>query len=134
MTLGLTFKSATPAHPSLASTLSFPEGARHWFPSYDDPNDKATSDVIITAGQGDQVISNGRLVSVTETAQTHQKTFHWSQEQPISTYLFVLAVGPYVKVKDSLGSLPVNYWVYPQSVPDARRSFHNTPGNDQFFR
>jgi aminopeptidase N len=131
--LGLTFKSATPDHPSLASTLSFPEGARHWFPSYDYPDDKATSDTIITADQSDQVISNGRLVSVTEAPQTHQKTFHWSQDKPISTYLFVLAVGPYVKVKDSLGNLPVDYWVYQQSVPDARRSFHNTPGMIKFF-
>jgi aminopeptidase N len=131
--LGLTFHSATPEHPSLASTLSFPEGARHWFPAYDYPDDKATSDMIITADQGDQVISNGRLVSVTESPQTHQKTFHWSQEQPISTYLFVLAVGPYVKVKDSLGNLPVDYWVYPRDVPDARRSFHNTPAMIKFF-
>ena len=60
---------------------------------------------------------------MTEAPQTHQRTFHWSQEQPISTYLFVLAVGPYVKVKDSLGSLPVDYWVYQQSVPDARDPF-----------
>src|SRR5271157_5877522 len=33
--LGLTFKTATADHPQLANTLSFPEGARHWFPCYD---------------------------------------------------------------------------------------------------
>jgi aminopeptidase N len=131
--LGLTFKSATPEHPSVASTMSFPEGARHWFPSYDYPDDKATSDLIVTAGPGDQVISNGRLVSVTEAPQTHRRTFYWSQEKPISTYLFVLAIGPYVEVKDSLGKLPVDYWVYRQSLRDARRSFHNTPEMIQFF-
>ena len=131
--LGLTFHPQTPDHPELASTLSFPEGARHWFPSYDQPDDKATSDVIVTANQTDQVISNGKLISVTANPRTHQKTFHWSQQKPISTYLFVLVVGPYVEVKDQLGKLPVDYWVYPKDVPDARRSFHNTPKMIQFF-
>ena len=131
--LGLTFHPKALDHPEIASTLSFPEGARHWFPSYDEPDDKATSDIIVTANEKDQVISNGRLMSVTADLHTHQKTFHWSQKNPISTYLFVLVVGPYVEVKDNLGPLPVDYWVYPQDVADARRSFHNTPKMIQFF-
>lgn len=131
--LGLTFKPKTPGHPRLANTLSFPEGARHWFPSYDQPDDKATSDIIVTANQADQVISNGRLVSVTKIPHKTQRTFHWSEDKPISTYLFVLVVGPYVEVKDHLGKLPINYWVYPQNVADARLSFHNTPKMIRFF-
>ena len=131
--LGLTFHAKTLDHPEIASTLSFPAGARHWFPSYDEPDDKATSDIIVTANEKDQVIANGRLVKVATDSRAHQKTFHWSQEKPISTYLFVLVVGPYVEVKDRLGPLPVDYWVYPQDVSDARRSFHNTPKMIQFF-
>ena len=131
--LGLTFKPATPTHPRLANTLSFPEGARHWFPCDDQPDDKATSDVIATVDPGDQAISNGRLIGVTEHPSTHQKTFHWSENRPFSTYLFVLVVGPYVKVEDRFRTLPVNYWVYPTNVSDARRSFQNTPKMIQFF-
>jgi aminopeptidase N len=131
--LGLAFKPETQDHPRLINTLSFPEGARHWFPCYDHPNDKATSEVIATVKTGNQVISNGRLVSVTEDSRRGEKTFHWSQEQPHATYLFVLIAGPYVKLDDSLEALPIGYWVYPQDVDNARRSFHQTPAAIAYF-
>jgi aminopeptidase N len=131
--LGLTFKAAAPTHPRLAHTLSFPEGARHWFPCNDQPDDKATSEVIATVDLWDQAISNGRLVSVTREPSTDRQTFHWSEDKPFSTYLFVLVVGPYVRIEDRWGKLPVSYWVYPDTVADARRSFHNTPKMIQFF-
>ncbi len=124
--LGLTFKPATAHHPALVHTLSFPEGARHWFPCYDHPNDKASSEVIATVATGNQVISNGVLKSVTEDAGRREKTFHWLQEQPHSTYLYVLAVGPYVQVTDPSGKLPVSYWVYPQDQPHVQRTFGQT--------
>jgi len=131
--LGLTFKPATADHPMLANTLSFPEGARHWFPCYDHPADKATSDITVTVDRPNVVNANGRLLSVTEKAKSNQKTFHWSQTKPIATYLFVLVIGPYVKLEDHLGNLPVDYWVYPQDVADARRIFRNTPEMIRFF-
>lgn len=131
--LGLTFKPATETHPRLANTLSFPEGARHWFPCDDQPDDKAASDMIVTVDRGDAAISNGRLVATSEDPASGRRTFHWSEDNPFSTYLFVLVVGPYVKVADRLGTLPVDYWVYPNRVADARRSFHNTPRMIRFF-
>jgi aminopeptidase N len=131
--LGLTFKSATAEHPQMASTLSYPEGARHWFPCYDTPDDKATMEVIANVDQSEQAISNGRLLGVVSDKKNNRRIFHWSQEKPISTYLFVLVVGPYVRVTDHIGDLPVDYWVYAQDVPDARLSFHNTPEMIRFF-
>ncbi len=131
--LGLDFKPETPEHPSLINTLSFPTGARHWFPCYDHPNDKATNEVIATVRSSYSVLSNGRLVSVRENSSEGTKTFHWHQEQPHSTYLFVLVAGPYVVLRDSLGSLPINYWVYPKDLVDAPRSFSRTPQIIDFF-
>lgn len=131
--LGLSFKPVSEDHPRLINTLSFPTGARHWFPCYDHPNDKATGEVIATVNERYQVISNGRLVSVTEDPEKKEKTFHWSQELPHSTYLFVLVAGPYVQLTDSLGSLPIGYWVYPNDVDDASRSFRKTPEIIEFF-
>src|ERR1700754_123465 len=62
--LGLDFKPATEDHPQLISTLSFPEGARHWFPCNDQPADKATSDLFISVRSDYNALSNGRLVGL----------------------------------------------------------------------
>ncbi|MEK7727795.1 MAG: M1 family aminopeptidase [candidate division KSB1 bacterium] len=131
--LGLDFKDETPENPRLLNTLSFPEGARHWFPCNDQPNDKATNELIVTVRREYSAISNGRLLNVKEDQANATRTFHWTQELPHSTYLFVLAAGPYVMLKDSLGALPINYWVYPSAVQDALRSFQRTPEIIAFF-
>jgi aminopeptidase N len=129
--LGLSFKDEAPGHPRLINTLSFPEGARHWFPANDHPADKAASEIIATVREGDQVIANGKLVSVTKGPGGTR--FHWVQDKPHSTYLFVLVAGPYVKVADSAGKLPVNFWVYPNDQGDALRTFGRTREILRFF-
>ena len=131
--LGLDFKGETPKNPQLINTLSWPEGARHWFPCYDHPNDRATQDLIATVPERYKVLSNGRLVGVTDGPEPGTKTWHWSQELPHPTYLFVLVAGPYVILEDSLGDLPINYWVYEKDKDNAMRSFHKTPEIVAFF-
>ncbi|MBM3788468.1 MAG: M1 family metallopeptidase, partial [Acidobacteria bacterium] len=131
--LGLTFKPETAASPRLIHTLSFPEGARHWFPCYDHPNDKATHEIIATVDAGYRAIANGVLRSVTQNRARREKTFHWVQTQPHPTYLYVFVAGPYVQVKDTKGVLPISYWVYPQDVPHAERTFGKTREIIEFF-
>lgn len=131
--LGLTFWDATPEHPALIATMSFPEGARHWFPSNDVPGDKATSDIFITVDEDQKAVSNGRLVEVKENKARHERTFHWAQEKPHSTYLFVIVVGPYATLEGRYAKLPLKYWVYPKDVKDAPRSFERTPEILDFF-
>ncbi len=131
--LGLDFKEQTPDNPPHINTMSWPEGARHWFPCYDHPNDRATHEVIATVRESYKVLSNGRLVSVTDGPEPGTKTWHWSQALPHPTYLYMLAAGPYVVIEDSLGDLPINYWVYEKDEADAMRSFHKTPEIIAFF-
>ena len=130
---GLFFDEKTDKHPKMVSTDSWPDDARYWFPCYDHPHDKVTQEMIITAGRELKVLSNGRLISVTGSADPSMKTWHWSQEKPHSTYLSMLAIGPFDVVKDSLGSLPVNYWVYPGDAEKARFVFRNTPTMIAYF-
>lgn len=119
--------------PSQINTYAWPEGARHWFPCFDFPNDKVTNELIATVKNDFKVLSNGKLIKVTEDKENNTKTYHWSQELPHSTYLIMMAAGPFAVIKDSLGSLPVNYWVYKKDVPDAMRSFRKTPEMIDFF-
>jgi aminopeptidase N len=130
---GLFFDDRTEDHPQMVTTVSWPEYAHHWLPCYDYPNDKATHEFIITVEDTLRVLGNGRLVRVVEDKLNGSKTFHWSQDLPHSTYLFLLAIGPYVVIEDSLDSLPVNYWVYEEGAEDAKWIFKKTPYMIAFF-
>jgi len=123
---GLRFYEEIPERPALVASDSFPDGVRHWFPCYDYPHDKVTEEVIVTVPAGNKACSNGRLVSVRENPESGTVTWHWSQEQPHSTYLIFMAAAPYVVVRDSLGPVPINYWVYPQHADRVERTFGKT--------
>ena len=131
--LGLDFKAETDANPQLINTLSFPEGARHWYPSVDHPADRATFELLATVREDWKVLSNGRLLGISEGARPGTRTHHWRLDEPHPTYLSVLVAGPYEVIEDFHGDIPVNYWVYPQAVEDADRSFHKTPAIMAFF-
>jgi len=131
--LGISFAEANESHPRLIQALSFPTGARHWFPCYDHPNDKATIEVIATVRDQYKALSNGKLISVTEDRENKTKTYHWKQDRPHSTYLTMLAAGPYHVITDSLGDLPLHYWVYPKDAGNAMLSFSKTPDIIAFF-
>jgi len=130
---GLRFVDASPDHPRLVWSDSWPDNVHHWFPCFDYPNDKATSEIVATVPSGYKVASNGRLLGVVEDAASGTATYHWSQDLPHATYLVFLAAAPYVVVRDSLGTLPVSYWVYPQDEAKARPTYGKTPRMIAFF-
>jgi aminopeptidase N len=131
--LGFNFKAKSATHPEIIFTLNFPEGARHWFPSFDHPSDWATHETIITAREDYQVVSNGALLSDTVDPETGRRTTHWSQTKPQPTYLYVMVAGNHSVLEDSYGDLPLHYWVYPGDEADARLSFAPTPRMVGFF-
>jgi aminopeptidase N len=130
---GLKFVDETPANPRLVWSDSWPDNVHHWLPCFDYPNDKATSEIMATVKTGLKVASNGRLVGVVEDKASGTSTFHWSQDLPHSTYLIFLAAAPYVVVRDSYRTLPVNYWVYPGDEAKARPTYGKTPAMIAFF-
>ncbi|HXY69459.1 MAG TPA: M1 family aminopeptidase [Gemmatimonadales bacterium] len=106
---------------------------RAWVPTYDAPDDKATWEILVTADTGLAVLSNGRLVGVTPAAGGAQQVWHWSQELPASTYLVSVVVGPFTVLHDRWRSVPVDYWVYPDTVQAAWRAFGETPAMIELF-
>lgn len=130
---GILFNDQTDKWPQMVESNSWPDHARNWFPCYDHPNDKVTQEVIITAKDGLKVLSNGKLLGVKQNRRQGTSTWHWKQFKPHSTYLSMLAIGPFVVIEDSLGDLPINYWVYEQDEEVAREIFKVTPGAIAFF-
>ena len=132
---GLFFVNPTteyPKRPREVYSQGEPEFNHYWFPCWDYPNDMSTSETITTVPKGQTVVSNGRLVKITQHASG--TTFDWVESIPHSSYLISIAVGPWRKVTDQYGKKPVDYYV-PDYVDEAtaRRSFHLTPDMIGFF-
>lgn len=124
---------AYPAKPVQAWTQGEDEDSRFWFPCYDYPNDRVTSEVAATVPENFFALSNGALVSTTHDPQRHTRTYHWRHDVPHSAYLITLAAGEFVQIEDRHGELPVQYYVAPGREEDARRAFGNTPRMIAFF-
>jgi aminopeptidase N len=59
--------------------------------------------------------------------------WHWAQERPASTYLYSVVVGPFTVLKDQWRGVPVDYWVYPDTVQAGWRTFGETPTMIELF-
>jgi len=121
-----------PSKPAQIWTQGEPEDNHYWFPCYDFPDDKATSEQFITVPTNQLVISNGALINRTENGDGTQ-TFHWAMNKPHSSYLISLIVGDYAKIADAYKNVAVEYYTYRNTEADARRAFGKTPQMMRWF-
>lgn len=107
------------------------EDSRYWFPCFDYPNEKATSEIIVQVPKGMTSLSNGALINVekTNTGEVH----HWKHEVPHVAYLITLVIGDYIKVSKEWDGIPIDYYVPPGREADGERSFGRTPQMVRFF-
>ncbi len=122
---------AYPKRPFQVWSQGEDEDNRYWFPCYDYPNDRATSELLVTVPAKFTAISNGRLVTVEE--EKGEKRFHWIQEIPHSSYLISLVIGELTEVKEQFDGIPVQYYVSKGREAEAKRSFGNTVDMLRFF-
>ena len=108
------------------------EDSRFWFPCYDYPNDRVTSEVVVTVPTPYFALSNGRLSEARQGTNGTQ-TYHWKQEQPHATYLITLVVGQFTKIEEEVDGIPVQYYVPPGREEDGRRTLGQTPDVLRFF-
>ncbi len=64
-----------------------------WLPTWDYPNDLATTETRITVPADWYVFGNGALKSNVLDAESKTRTFHWQMDQPHATYLLSLGAG-----------------------------------------
>lgn len=93
-------------------TQGQPEFNHLWFPCHDFPNERLSTELIVTTEAGYGVLSNGRLVEQTELEGGMQRV-HWLQEAPHPAYLVTLVIGDFEVVdldEDGRAPVPVRLW------------------------
>jgi aminopeptidase N len=105
---------------------------RFWFPCYDFPNDKFPTEMLATVPASWEAISNGGLVEVAEQPAVGARTFHWRQDQPISSYLVSLVAGEFEKQQEKW-AVPVTYYVPRGHGSEVARTFGRTTRMLDFF-
>ncbi len=111
--------------PAQIWTQGEPDEARHWFPSFDFPSDKATTEQYLTVEKGETVIGNGELLGKTENADG-TVTWHFKMPVPHSTYLVSFVIGRYEKIEDKYRDIPLGYYVYAGKENTGKNAYGET--------
>lgn len=107
--------------------------ARHWYPCFDSPNEKFTSEITCRIPEGMTSISNGRLLSEEKDPATGLAVFHWFQEKPHANYLISLCAGYFKKVEDKYRDIPIAFYTPASEINEAGTSFRDTKDMLGFF-
>jgi len=106
---------------------------RYWFPSYDYPNERFTSEIICHVPKDYTVLSNGRLVSENIDQNSGLKTVRWLQEKPHVNYLIALVAGKFEKLESKHRNIPLAFYTTPSNIQYAQNSFERTAEMMDFF-
>lgn len=87
-----------------------PEGARNWFPCWDKPSDKATTDITVKVPKSVKLGSNGLLKDTVKSSDS--LWYHWVSRDPVATYLTVITA-------KSGYNLDIVYWKKPSNPSDS---------------
>lgn len=122
-----------PHKPRQAWSQGQDEDSRYWFPCYDYPNEKSTSEVIATVPESMFALSNGRLVGVERDERRGTRTYFWSLATPHVAYLITLVAGEFDADETEVDGVPVQYYVPRGRQADIERAFGRTPAMIRHF-
>lgn len=106
--------------------------SRCWFPSYDYPNQKFTTEVTCHVPEGMTALSNGEFVSQEKDANGWN-AIRWSQTKPQANYLVSLIAGYFKSVRSKYHEVPVAFYTPPSEYAEAPDSFTNTTDMLEFY-
>jgi aminopeptidase N len=133
-----------PGRPAQIHTQGQPETNRYWFPCHDQPNERLSTELIVTVPQGYVVSSNGVLKSKNKTILTRQgpggsedlvgfDKFHFVQAARHVNYLVSMVVGKFDIVDVGTGGMPMPVYAPPGRGRDAAATYKNTAAMVEFF-
>jgi len=133
---GMYFRTPQMGYPEGDMHL-FTQGESHeapyWYPSFDYPNERFSSEVICRVPPDMTVLSNGRLVSQEIDPATGLKAAHWLQEKPHVNYLVAIVAGRFGKVESRYRDIPLAFYTPFSQVEQAANSFEGTADMIEFF-
>ncbi|MBK7405293.1 MAG: M1 family metallopeptidase [Phycisphaerales bacterium] len=108
-----------------------PEYARRWFPCFDHPNERLSTELIVTVADGYEVVSNGELKSK-KALDDGRVRWHWDQAMPHAPYLVSLVIGKFDVVDvggpdSARPGLPMPVYGPVGTADSIRKSFAHTP-------
>jgi aminopeptidase N len=132
---GVHFVKPDPNEPGsleMAWTQSEPEFARYWYPCFDHPSDRLTSEIVATAPREYFVLSNGVLKEQRDAGEGMQ-TWHWVQTQSHVPYLLSVVVGDFEALEQQWDGIPVISYVPRGRLEQAKICFDKTPDMVKYF-
>jgi aminopeptidase N len=108
------------------------EDTRYYLPTYDYPNDRLTTETILTVPASWLTVSNGKLISVSEAGKG-LKTWYWRESVPSSTYLITVVAGEFDEVKESWRGIPVTYYAPKGRGDRLSVNYSRTPAMIELF-
>lgn len=132
---GLYFRTADMGYPD-SDTHIWTQGeaheARHWFPCFDYPNERSSTEIICHVPAEMTVLSNGKRMGE-HTDAAGLKAVRWLQEKPHANYLMCLVAGNFTKFEKQHRDIPLAFYTQPTLAEHAPNSFVDTPDIMAFF-
>jgi aminopeptidase N len=98
-----------PNRPKQVWSQGESEDTRYYLPTYDYPNDRLTTETILTVPASWITVANGKLINVSKPAND-MRTWTWRESLPSSTYLITVVAGEFEEMKQSWHGMPVTYY------------------------
>lgn len=108
-----------------------------WFACHDFPNERLSTELIVTVDDPLQVVSNGSLIERKKLPGGRTR-FHWLQGQPHVNYLVTMVIGAFERVElggpdSARPDLPIGVWAPIGRGEHVRESFSETPAMIAYF-
>jgi len=107
--------------------------APHWYPCFDYPNERFTSEIVCRVPEDMVVLSNGTRVSEFKDPATKLKAVRWRQDKPHVNYLVALVAGRLKAIHGHYRDVPLGFYTPTSQIDQARNSFRDTDDMMGFF-
>jgi aminopeptidase N len=124
--------NSDPNKPRQVWTQGETESNSRWFPTFDKPNERMTSEIYMTVEEKFKTLSNG-LMKDSKKNSDGTRTDHWLMDMPHAPYLVMMAAGDFVIITEKWRGKEVQYYVEPKYEKYAKAIYKNVPEILEFY-